>query len=188
VNQKLTGNEHFQNGQNSTPAIVLDFWRWSASDLVSNASRGVLAEFIVATALDVAEGIRTEWDAFDLTANNGTKVEVKSAAYLQRWHQDSPSVIRFSIAPSSAWNAETNQTETDKKRQADVYVFCLLHHRDKETLDPLNLDQWTFYVLPTSELNAHCGDQKSIGRLRKFFSVNSDWFILRIWASRRIAC
>jgi hypothetical protein len=30
---------------------LLDFWQWSVSDILSNANRGRLAEFIVATAV-----------------------------------------------------------------------------------------------------------------------------------------
>lgn len=47
-------------------------------------------------------------------------------------------------------------------RRSDVYVFCLLHHQDKQTLDPLYLDQWTFYVLPTQVLDERCQIQKTI--------------------------
>jgi hypothetical protein len=32
----------------------------------------------------------------------------------------------------------------DAKRQADVYVFALLAHEDRTTIDPLDLDQWKF--------------------------------------------
>ncbi len=46
--------------------------------------------------------------------------------------------------------------------QADVYVFALLAHADKATIDPLDLDQWTFYVMPTARLNAAVGPQKTI--------------------------
>lgn len=45
--------------------------------------------------------------------------------------------------------------------QADIYVFALLAHRIKLTIDPLDLDQWKFYVLPTSVLDAR-GSQGSI--------------------------
>jgi hypothetical protein len=47
-------------------------------------------------------------------------------------------------------------------RQADVYVFALLHHTDKSTIDPLNVGQERFYVLPTSVLNARMRSQHSI--------------------------
>jgi hypothetical protein len=48
------------------------------------------------------------------------------------------------------------------QRMADAYVFCLLKHQDKNTLDPLNLDQWEFYVLPTKELNSYMRSDSSI--------------------------
>lgn len=45
------------------------FWKWAFSDFLSNTLRGVLAEFIVATALGCAHRPRTEWDAYDLVAD-----------------------------------------------------------------------------------------------------------------------
>jgi hypothetical protein len=49
-----TGNEPLTvNGQNLDKSL-LDFWRWNSSDLLSNATRGRLAEFIMASALGVA--------------------------------------------------------------------------------------------------------------------------------------
>jgi hypothetical protein len=48
----------------------------------------------------------------------------------------------------------TGVQDREAKRQADVYVFALLSHADKATIDPLNVSQWQFYVLPTSFLNA----------------------------------
>jgi hypothetical protein len=38
-----------------------------------------------------------------------------------------------------------------------------LAHKAAETANPLNLDQWEFYVLPTRELDAHVPNQKTIG-------------------------
>ena len=39
-----SGSEPFLMSGQPLTANLLDFWRWSASDLVSNATRGVLAE------------------------------------------------------------------------------------------------------------------------------------------------
>ena len=138
-----------------------DFWRWSASDLANNALRGVLAEWIVARALNVAQGVRTEWDAYDLIAPNNVTIEVKSAAYLQSWGQNKLSNVRFGISPTRALEENTNICG-DSQRQAQIYVFCLLHHQDKLTLDPLNLEQWTFYLLQTQVLNREVGTQKGL--------------------------
>jgi hypothetical protein len=43
-----------------------------------------------------------------------------------------------------------------------VYVFALLAHQNQATLDPLNLDQWEFYVVPTAVLDARERSQHSI--------------------------
>ena len=113
-----------QNGQ-PLGVTLLDFWRWSVSDLVSNATRGKLAEFIVASALELTSGVRSEWDAYDLLTPDGIRVEVKSTAYLQAWFHQHLSVVQFSIRPARLWDAETNLLGEELKRQADVYVFCL---------------------------------------------------------------
>lgn len=148
--QAQNRKERFHSGNTPLELTVFDFWQWTASDLVSNATRGLLAEFIVASALGVATNVREEWRAFDLLTATGTKIEVKSAAYLQSWAQNKQSEIIFSVRPTRAWDADTNVLSTEIKRQADVYVFALLAHRDKRTLNPLDLDQWEFYVVPTS--------------------------------------
>lgn len=139
-----------------------EFWSWACSDLANNTMRGVLAEYLVATALGAAAGTRTEWDTVDICTSEGWRIEVKSAAYLQSWAQSRPSDISFSISPASGWDAQTDTTSTDVLRRSDVYVFCLLHHRDKQTLNPLDLDQWTFHVLPTRVLDERCPGQKTI--------------------------
>jgi hypothetical protein len=139
------------------------FWSWACSDLASNTMRGVLAEYLVATALGAADGTRTEWDIVDIRTPDDRLVEVKSAAYLQSWHQDKLSKISFSIAPAAGWDASTGTMSAEARRHADVHVFCLLHHQHKQSLDPLDLNQWTFYVVPTRVLNDQHPGQREIG-------------------------
>ena len=122
----------------------------------------MLAEFLVAKALKLDIGIRDEWDKYDLETKNGWTIEVKSAAYLQSWHQEKLSPITFGIAPTQGWNPDTGEFDPDTKRQANLYIFCLLATQDQSKLDPMNLDQWIFYALPTSELNEHMPTQKTI--------------------------
>uniref|UniRef100_A0AAU2JHR5 Uncharacterized protein n=1 Tax=Streptomyces sp. NBC_00049 TaxID=2903617 RepID=A0AAU2JHR5_9ACTN len=142
---------------------LLGFWGWAYSGLAGNTLRGALAEYIVALALGAAEGTRVDWDSVDIRLPGGPKVEVKSAAYLQEWAQSKPSAISFSIAPAEGWDSVTGEVDPVRVRRADVYVFCLLQHRDKRTLDPLDLTQWAFYVLPTDVLDAHVPHQRTIG-------------------------
>lgn len=139
------------------------FWQWSASDLVSNATRGVLAEFLVASALGLAGGVRAEWDAFDILLADGTRIEVKSATYLQSWAHAKLSNVTFSIRPTFAWSSQTNQLSSELLRQADIYVFCLLIHQEKTTLDPMKIEQWGFYLLRSAVLDERFPTQKTIG-------------------------
>jgi hypothetical protein len=166
--RRLSGDEALTAGGRATRLHVLDFWRWSASMLTDNTLRGTLAEFLVASTLGQAQSVRREWDPFDLITKDGTKVEVKSAARWQSWAQSTPSPISFVIAPTRAWDTATGSFRGERRRQADVYVFALVDADSKSELDPLELGQWRFFVLPTSVLDAHCGEQKrvSLARLR----------------------
>lgn len=99
---RKTGKESFGSGGGSAGFTLLDFWQWTASDLVSNSTRGVLAEFLVARALGLDAGVRDEWQAFDLETSTNKKIEVKSAAYVQSWGQKELSKIVFSTRRSLA--------------------------------------------------------------------------------------
>ena len=68
----------------------------------------MLAEFIVASAIGVdLNSVRKEWGAYDLTTQDGIRVEVKSAAFIQSWEQREYSIISFNV-PTRAWNSDTN--------------------------------------------------------------------------------
>ncbi|UVS80359.1 hypothetical protein [Actinokineospora sp. UTMC 2448] len=159
-----TGDEPFTRaGRPLDGARLRGFWSWSCSDLIGNAMRGVLAEYIVGLALGCVDGgTRREWDAADLVTGTGLRVEVKSAAYVQSWKQTRLSTIAFDIRPTAGWDFATNTYATERKRQADVYVFCVFTPTDKATADPLDVDQWDFYVMSTDRLNMVAGGQKSI--------------------------
>ena len=106
---RLTGNEKFTFQENPKNFSLLDFWQCAYSDLVSNASRGILAEYIVAKTLDIPMTVRGEWDAYDLQMEAGTTIELKSAASVQSWAQEKLSNIKFSTGTTYAWDTETNR-------------------------------------------------------------------------------
>lgn len=160
---KKTGEERFIKEDSETDLKLLEFWQWSQSDLLNNSLRGIIAEFIVAKAINATNQYRVEWDAFDLIAPNGLKVEVKSAAYLQSWKQEKNSSIQFSIRSAKGWDANTNTSATESIRSADVYVFCLLKEQNRSLVNPLNLDQWEFFIVSTEQINREKGLQKTIG-------------------------
>lgn len=163
---RKSGDEEFHRAGAGIGAPLVDFWRWAASDLLSNAMRGVVAEYVVGLALGCADRTRREWDAADLLTHDGVRVEVKSAAYLQTWAQAKLSPISFDIRATFGWDATTNIVTDVRVRQSDVYVFALLHHQDKATVDPLDLDQWTFHVLATKRLDDEVPNQQRVGLAR----------------------
>jgi hypothetical protein len=159
----LNGNEPFHNHGTPLPFTVSDFWRWGAANLMSNALRGIVAEFLVAQALGMTSGSRVEWDAVDLRTVEGLSVEVKSSGYVQAWSQQALSRPSFDIAPKRGWDAATNTSAAQPSRPADVYVFSLHHHRERATADPRDVSQWSFFVLSTLVLDRQFAGRKRLG-------------------------
>jgi hypothetical protein len=60
---------------------------------VTGQCRSVVAEYIVALDLGLADSVRAPWFPFDFETRSGIKVEVKAAAYLQcqKWRSVEPS-------------------------------------------------------------------------------------------------
>ena len=162
IGVRKSGNEPFHKDGEPISGKLLSFWQWSSSELVGNALRGILAEYLVASDIGCISEVRQEWDAFDVETPEGIKVEVKSGAYLQSWEQKKYSPIQFGIKPTYGWNSETNTRTNKKMRQSDVYVFCVLAHKDKLTVDPMNISQWEFYVLGTDILDKNIPEQATI--------------------------
>ena len=145
----LAGDEQI----NGTPATVRDFWAWALPDLRTNTVRPMLAEFLVAQALDAATRPRIEWDAYDVVTPDGIRVEMKSSAYLQAWAQARPSSISFGGLNGRTWESTAGYS-TSSTYNAEVYVFALVTSRDHASYDPLNPAQWTFWVRPRSVVEA----------------------------------
>jgi hypothetical protein len=82
---------------------------------------------------------------------------------LQSWRQKQLSRITFSGLTGRAWSYDTNIFDTEPTLRADVYVFALHTCRDPNQYDVLDLDAWTFYVVPVATLEAH-GSPKSVSK------------------------
>ncbi len=141
---------------------INDFWHWAYSDLLSNSLRGILAEYIVGSALGCLENNRKEWDAFDLL-HNGKKIEVKCSAYLQTWEQKENSKIRFDISEKSSWYADENRYADKVERPADLYVFSVFGETDRTLANPLDVDQWFFLIMTRNQITQHFGKNKTVG-------------------------
>ena len=119
--KKLEGAETFKNAEGSllVSADILDYWSWAYSDIVGNTNRGVLAEFIVARAIGSEPAVRNDWAAYDLETPSGIKVEVKSSAYLQSWHQTTVSAPSFSIRKAKEWSPCVSMKADRSKETGD---------------------------------------------------------------------
>jgi hypothetical protein len=157
--QLLSGEEKILGAE----ATLRDFWAWNLSDLRTNTVRSLLAEFLVAQALGATARPRVEWDAYDVRTADGITVEVKSGAYLQAWEQSKLSLITFTGLSGRTWSAQEGFSGA-ASYNADVYVFAVLTATEHATYDALDLDQWSFWVLPRAVIEQL--GQKSIGLAR----------------------
>ncbi len=158
----LTGKEIIQSEDAKAISDLQSYWSWAHSNLIDNAERGALAEYLVHLAVGATASTRVNWDRYDVLSPENIAIEVKASGYIQSWAQEKLSAIQFSIRPTYGWDSETNTYSETLSRQSDIYVFCLLAHKEQETVNPLDTSQWEFYVLPTSILNEKVGNQKTI--------------------------
>jgi hypothetical protein len=158
-----------------TGQTVGDFWAWAFSDVLSNINRADLAEWLVGSALDCVGGIRPIWAPWDLEYR-GSRIEVKSTSYHQNWKRSPNSRGDFDIKATTAdfprdpaipFGPEAEYfTDPEIKRRAEIYVFAYYAEEDPAGVNPLDVDGWCFYVLPTPELEAHFGTQKKVALSR----------------------
>ena len=162
--QPLNPSEKFLNSENLpiSDKTIGDYWQWAFSDLIGNTERGVIAEYLVAMASGSERPVRNSWESYDIQSTNGKKIEVKSAAYVQSWAQSKPSQIRFSIRKTLEWVPEENRFGKDRKRHSDLYVFCVLTEKIKSEVNPLDIEQWEFYIMSTQLIDKELADSQSI--------------------------
>ena len=152
-----TGQEQFTNHGSPIGVSVLDFWRFSYSELNSDP-RDDIAEYLVSLALGITEPYnKRDWTLFDIDYN-GRPIEVKSTSYFQTWRKDGK-VTRnrsFSIREAKA------NGDVAARRHSEVYVFCVLNGDTEAESNPLKLDNWDFYIVPTAVINEKCEHNNTI--------------------------
>lgn len=139
-----------------------DFWEWAYSDLLQNTTRGVLAEFIVAFLLGCDEDPRNPWDAYDLKLRDGRTIEIKTMSKLQGWVQGKLSKPKVVLTPTRRWDTQTGKYDEPQTFNADLYIFCYFKTDEHETADPLDLDQWEFFVFTRERIKKLLDGKKSI--------------------------
>lgn len=175
--QRKQGNEQFIMNNKDMGFNLMSFWSYQYSNIWSQT--GEMAEFLVAKALEGKDTYTRNheyWAVWDLNYRK-LRIEIKASADFHSWNiNEKKKTIRvFDIHKVYDWGYITEEPETKgtMRRMSQIYVFC--HNKcpmdsyEPETCDPLNLDNWDFYILPTSTLDKCCGNQKtiSLGRLKR---------------------
>ena len=165
-NNLLSGSESFTISNQPAGFSVIDFWRFQFSNIWDIQDQ--IAEFIVARALgqDMPYN-KNGWTLWDISYR-GKRIEVKETAYYHSWRNDGKISVRRSFSINKAYTIYKNPKSLSK-RQSDIYVFCLNTGKDKESSNPLHLENWRFWVVPAETINRVCGNNKTItlGRLQK---------------------
>ena len=68
----------------------------------------------------------------------------------------------LNVAKRKGWDENTNKFDPISKRQADIYILSLLAEKDRGKVNPLNLDQWKFWVIGASFFDSRVRSQHSI--------------------------
>ena len=153
----------FTSNGESIGLTMLDFWKYQYSNIFDLQEN--IAEFIVGKALGLTEPCnRNGWSLYDIYYRD-KRIEVKETGYFYSWQEDGKISQQrtFGIAPALGPNKV-------RERQNDIYVFCLNTGTNEEESNPLEMDNWKFYVVPTSVINKECADEQktiSLSRVRK---------------------
>lgn len=164
----MNGDEKFVLNNKELKFGILDFWKSKHSNIFNMQSE--IAEFLVEKALGIDKAQNTDyWTLWDISYRN-YRIEVKETGYYHLWNENSKISFKRSFGITKANSSyESEETENKFERQNDIYVFCLNTGNTKETSNPMNVNNWEFYIVSTAIINEQCGDNKhiSLGRVRK---------------------
>lgn len=157
-----TGNENLISDGRYLPYSILDFWRWSLSNIKFSMTRGTFANFIVKCALEeggvpTRKSIGTGFEPYDLegpiikSSGKISRIEVKSSAFLNSVTEKYSERTYFSIAPSRVPIDGDYKKNSPQQRNNDIYVFALYTAKDSRR-NILDLSWWDFFILPTNQI------------------------------------
>ena len=165
----MTGNETFIFNGEVADFKFLDFWKFHYSNIYDLQDK--IAEFIVSKALGVNEAQNDQyWTLWDVLYRD-KRIEVKETSYYHSFNQEGKVSKQrvFGITKANGSYDPAKSGNSEFCRQNDIYVFCLNTGDTRESSNPLNLNNWEFYVVPTAIINEKCGDNKtiSLGKIKR---------------------
>lgn len=171
-NQLRKSNEVFTfNGEAIQGFNFGTFLELAYSDLTNPLIRGRLAEFIVARALNLPMEAQQFMDKYDILYR-ATRIEIKYSAFITPKNTDygveklqSP---KFDICPHLAWSDKRSWELSAYERHSDIYIFCLLNEKSLQKLNPLQLEQWTFFVAKTYDINNVCDRRVEMPNIKNY--------------------
>ena len=162
--KKLSGKEEFTYHNQKTELSIFEYWQWLYSDIYD--LQDTIAEYIVAKALGCKEPYNTgSWTLYDIAYRN-MRIEVKETSFFHSWQTDEePKSKQRTFGITKAYSVYQDNS-SELVRQNDLYIFCLNTGETRNDSNPLELEHWEFYIIPTSTINDLCGDQKTISLSR----------------------
>ncbi len=156
----LTGKEKFIFKSVPTELNMLELWQWKYSDIYD--IQNVIAEYIIEKALGIERSQNVgSWTLFDIEYRS-KRIEVKETAYYHSWQEPGDKIsMQRAFGVTKAYSKYKDATSSFE-RQNDIYVFCLNVGFTREESNPLDLDNWEFYIVPTNIINKECGNNKTI--------------------------
>ncbi|MBO5476776.1 MAG: hypothetical protein J6A15_03360 [Clostridia bacterium] len=140
---------------------IVELWEQKYSNIYN--MQETIAEFLVERALGLEKSFNSDyWTLYDILYRD-YRIEVKETGYYHPWNEEGNISLQrvFGITKANS-NYEDNTKENKYERQNDIYVFCLNTGKDKETSNPMNINNWKFYIIPTAVINKQCGNNKTI--------------------------
>lgn len=166
----ITGKTPFTANGKELGFTLADFWEYQYTNVYD--LQEYIAEFLVGKALGLQHSMNTDgWTLFDMKYR-GKRIEVKETAYFHSWQEalagGKISKVRgFDIHKAHKMYKDPT---SELVRNNDIYVFCLNTGDTRETSNPMCMENWEFYVVPTDVINEKCKENKSVslGRVRSF--------------------
>ncbi len=156
----LVGNECFSINGKDTDMTILEYWRWHYSEIFD--LQDTIAEYIVAKALGLTQAHNVgQWTLFDILYRN-MRIEIKETSYYHAWQSDDERKSQQRTFSITKAYTEYKDEKSEYKRQNDIYVFCLNTGETRKDSNPLVLEHWEFYIVPTHVIDKECGERKSI--------------------------
>lgn len=143
---------------------MLEFWRWHFSEIFDLQSK--IAEYIVGKALGLKEAENVGiWTLYDMKYRE-KRIEIKETSYYHAWQTDEePKSQQRSFGITKAYDDYTKE-DSAYRRQSDIYVFCLNTGNTRTDSNPLMLEHWEFYIIPTYLIDEQCKSGKTISLSR----------------------